>query len=165
MMTASFPHPPRGLKALPWKLPILIYRSGLGWIMGTKFLLLEHIGRRTGQLRRAVLEVIDLDPVEGEYVVASGFGTRSQWFQNISQEPRVTIQVGSKRIDALASRLDPDQAGELLLRYAERHPGNLKALGALLGYEIDHSPEGIRAFGRELPLVRFEPREGQQGSA
>ena len=30
----KFPAPPRGLKAIPWRMPIWIYRLGLGGLMG-----------------------------------------------------------------------------------------------------------------------------------
>jgi hypothetical protein len=37
------------------KLPLLLYRLGLGWIFGHRFLLLTHKGRRSGKVRQTVL--------------------------------------------------------------------------------------------------------------
>ena len=30
----KIPDPPRGIKAIPWRLPIWIYRLHLGWLLG-----------------------------------------------------------------------------------------------------------------------------------
>jgi deazaflavin-dependent oxidoreductase (nitroreductase family) len=151
----EFPRPPRGIKALPWRLPISMYRLGLGRIMGKHFLLLEHTGRKSGKLRRAVLEIVSSSPEKGLYTVVSGFGPGSDWYQNILYDPEVTIQVGNKRFQAIAKQLPPQQAGELMAMYAEEHPGNLKALSSLLGYEIEHTPKGIREFGSQIPVIQF----------
>lgn len=154
----SFPRPPRGLKAIPWRLPIALYRLGLGGLMGNTFLLLTHTGRKSGLPRQAVLEIIQASPAESKFLVVSGFGTRSNWYRNILQDPLVEIQVGNQRIKATARQLEPDEAGEAIVAYAQKHPGNLKALSRLLGYEIDHSPAGYRAFGAQIPVIEFQPR-------
>ena len=39
--------------------PINLYRVGLGFLFGTRLLMLEHVGRRTGARRYVVLEVVD----------------------------------------------------------------------------------------------------------
>jgi deazaflavin-dependent oxidoreductase (nitroreductase family) len=135
----------------------MIYRLGLGWLLGNRFLLLEHRGRKTGLLRRAVLEVIDSNPETREYVVVSGFGSRSDWYRNIQAHPSVTIQIGRTRLPALAFQLSPDEAGKLLLRYWENHPGSLQTLSNLLGYDIELTPEGVESFGEGIPVIRFSP--------
>ena len=155
----KFPAPPRGFKAIPWRLPIWIYRLGLGFLMGNRVLLLTHKGRITGEKRLAVLEIIHSNPELDQYFVVSGFGTRSHWYQNIKTSPEVTIQIGTKKISALANQLDPEKASQLILIYTQKHPKNLQILGSLLGYEIDHTPEGYLSFGREIPVIQFSPRD------
>ena len=39
--------------------PIWLYRARLGFVMGHRMLLLEHIGRKSGARRYAVLEVVE----------------------------------------------------------------------------------------------------------
>jgi len=151
----EFPAPPRGLKAIPWRMPILIYRLGLGGLMGKRALLLTHIGRRSGQQRQTVLEIIHSDPDKGEYFVVSGFGTRSHWYRNIRENPAAEIQVGSEKFKATAKQLDPETASRLVLDYTIKYPGNLKALGKLIGYDIEHTREGYLAFGRQIPVICF----------
>ncbi len=150
-----FPSPPRGLKAIPWRLPIFLYRSGLGWFLGKGFLLLRHIGRKTGKTRYAVLEIIHSDPDAGSYYVVSGFGTMSDWYQNIRGNSKAEIQIGKDRFSAQAQQLAPSQGADILQLYSKNKPGNLETLNKILGYEIEFSPEGIREFGRQIPVIQF----------
>jgi deazaflavin-dependent oxidoreductase (nitroreductase family) len=154
----QFPSPPRGIKSLPWRLPILLYKVGLGWVLGSRFLLLRHRGRKSGKERTAVLEIIHSSSEIGCYYVVSGFGTRSDWYQNILQDNHVEIQVGSKRFPAQADQLDPAEGAEVLTTYAQKHPGSLQALSKLMGYEFEFTPQGIQDFGRQIPVIQFTSR-------
>ncbi len=156
----NIPQPPRGLQAKFYRFPIWIYRLNLGWMLGNRALLLTHIGRKSEKRRQAVLEIIHHIPEERRYFVVSGFGPRSQWFQNIQLEPRVTIQVGSKRMSALAHRLEPDQAEVVFLGYTQRNPQIIRMLVKIIGYDIPHTPEGYRAFGRIIPVISFTVQDG-----
>src|SRR5918911_827984 len=42
--------------------PVVVYRLGFGWLLGHQFLLLTHVGRRTGRVRETVLKVLHDDP-------------------------------------------------------------------------------------------------------
>lgn len=44
------PSPGRILR-LAFKAPLVLYRLWLGWLLGERFVLLTHIGRRTGRTR------------------------------------------------------------------------------------------------------------------
>lgn len=66
--------PPAGVTRLLFRLPLYLYRSGLGWLFGHRLMVVNHIGRITGKRRQAVLEVVDHDANDGSYVVASGWG-------------------------------------------------------------------------------------------
>ncbi len=155
----QFPLPPRGLKAIPWRLPIYLYRVRLGWILGNRFLLLRHKGRISGIDRFAVLEIVYRQPENASFFVVSGFGTNSDWYQNILQHSTVEIQIGNKRSPAKARQLEISEAGEVLLAYAGKNPGSLKALSKIMGYEIDFTPEGILDFGRQIPVIQFKLTE------
>ncbi|MCU7730982.1 nitroreductase family deazaflavin-dependent oxidoreductase [Actinoplanes sp. KI2] len=75
------PGPPTGLGRLLWRLPILLYRCGLGPLLGHRVMLLTHTGRTTGKPRQAVVEVVFED--QRGYVAASGFGPRADWYRNV----------------------------------------------------------------------------------
>jgi len=134
--------------------PIWLYRARLGFVFGSRLLMLEHVGRTSGHRRYVVLEVI-ARPAPGRYVVASGFGERAQWYRNVSANPRVRIYRGSRRpVSATATVLTGEQATDALASYAAAHPRAWRTLKpvfeATLGAEI-----GERAT--TLPLVALDP--------
>jgi len=102
--------------------PVWIYRARLGFLFGSRILMLEHIGRKTGARRYAVLEVVG-HPAPDAYVIASGFGERAQWFANLMANPHVRVSVaGHGPRDATARRLPADEADAVLADYVTRHP-------------------------------------------
>jgi len=148
---------PRGLARLAWRAPIWFYRLGLGGLLGGRFLLLNHIGRKTGKPRQAVLEVVHYNKETGVYVVASGFGEKSDWYLNVSANPEITIQVGRKRMTARAERLPLPQAIEVMLDYNRRHPTALRTLAGILGYRTDGSEADVRTLSGLIPILALIP--------
>ncbi|OBF52874.1 nitroreductase [Mycobacterium sp. 852002-50816_SCH5313054-b] len=103
--------------------PVWIYQARAGALFGSRILMLEHIGRKSGAPRYAVLEVVD-HPAADVYVVASGFGRKAQWFRNIEANPRVRVYVGSHAPRRATARiLDKAEADRTLAAYRDRHPG------------------------------------------
>ncbi|GAB2669561.1 hypothetical protein GCM10027271_32000 [Saccharopolyspora gloriosae] len=102
--------------------PIALYRARLGFLLGSRLLMLEHLGRKSGVTRRVVLEVIG-HPAPDVYLVASGFGTRAQWYRNVQAHPRVRVSVARHhRAPATARRLPAPDADAAITDYARRHP-------------------------------------------
>lgn len=152
--------PPTGLRKQFFRAPIWLYKQGLGGLMGGRFLLLNHIGRKSGQPRQTVLEVVDLDPQSGAYLVASGFGKKSDWYLNLLKTPDVTIQVGRKTTPAVARPLPPAESGQAMVDYAQRNPRAAKQLMRLCGYEVDGSDEDYFTMGHDIiPIVALHPRD------
>jgi deazaflavin-dependent oxidoreductase (nitroreductase family) len=154
----KIPDPPRGLKAIPWRLPIWLYRLHLGRLLGHRFLLLTHKGRLSGKDRTAMLEVIKYDQATNTHYVASGFGEKSDWYQNIRKTPDVVIQTGGQKFLAQAESLPPDQAREVFLEYTQAHPTAIKNLAKLVGYQIGDTQEEMMAFLELIPVVAFHPQ-------
>ncbi len=149
--------PPRGLAAIPWRLPIYLYKLHLGWMLGERFLLLTHIGRKSGLPHHAVLEVVHHDPDTRTWYVASGFGEKSHWFRNIMKTPQVTIQVGRRKMAAEARRLSPEEAENILRQYAQKHPVALRELGRFFtNTAYDGTPESIRRLAEKMPMVALK---------
>jgi len=152
------PHP-RGLLRWLMRAPILLYRLHLGGLMGGRFLLLEHRGRKSGALRQAVIEVVDHDPADGSYVVAAAWGMKSDWYRNIAADSNVIVTVRSHRFPALARTLSKDEARTHLQIYARRNPSAFKNLGSLLTGEGSHETEAmIQRFVDSIPFVEFAPK-------
>lgn len=150
------PAPPTGLRRLLWRLPIRLYRMGLGPLLGRRIMLLTHTGRVSGRPRQVVIEVVQKDG--HGYVAASGFGPRADWYRNVMANPDVTLQIAGKRIQATAAPLATDEGAEIMARYAPRHPAAARQLCKLMGFAVDGSVEDYRQVGRHIPFVRFTPR-------
>lgn len=154
----KIPDPPRGIKAIPWRLPIWLYRLHLGWLLGHRALLLTHKGRISGKERTAMLEVIKYEETTNTHYVASGFGKKSDWYQNISKTPGVVIQVGTQNFPAKAESLPSDEARNVFLEYTQNHPKAVKNLAKIVGYPIGDTEEEMMAFLALIPVVAFHPK-------
>ncbi len=159
MKIVKHPRPPAGLRRLLFRSPISIYRVGLGAVFGRRLLLLHHTGRRTGASRKTVLEVVQYDPTDRSYVVASGWGPQAAWYRNILEQPEVSVEVGNRTIPVTAEPLAEDVGAEIFARYAARRPRIAAvALPWVLGMSVDGSDADFRAAGRRMPFVRLAPR-------
>ena len=162
MTAIQLPEPPRGWKAKLWRAPIWFYRIGLGGMFGKRFLLLNHIGRKSGQPRQAVIEVVDFDAQKNIYYVVSGFGEKAQWFQNIMHTPQVNIQVGSRKMSAQAERLSLEDGEAILMEYSQKHPTALRELSKMLHIPYDGSPKSVSEMAKVLPVVAFHTKRLSQ---
>ena len=133
--------------------PVWLYRARLGSMFGSRLLMLEHTGRKTGIRRYVVLEAVD-HPDPRTYIVADGFGDRAQWLRNVRASPRVRVYAGSRRpMSAMARPLTSEEAAAALTAYARRHPRAWAALKpvfeATLGARIDGD-------GTSLPMIALD---------
>ena len=157
-MTKTERKPVTGLKKFFFRAPLFLYRSGLGGLLGHRFLLLNHIGRKSGKPRQSVLEVVNHDKATDTYYIASGFGKKSDWYLNILAHPQVDIQVGWRKMAVTAVPLTPEQSGQAMVDYSRRYPMAAKNLGKLIGYDVS-TEEEYRAVGRDsIPFIALEPR-------
>lgn len=156
-MTKTKRKPVTGLKKFFFRAPLFLYRIGLGGLLGHRFLLLNHIGRKSGKPRQTVLEVVNHDKASDTYFIASGFGKKSDWYLNILAQPQVNIQVGWRKMAVTAVPLTPEQSGQAMVDYARRYPIAAKNLGKVIGYDVS-TEEEYRAVGREsIPFIALEP--------
>ncbi|GFE07826.1 nitroreductase family deazaflavin-dependent oxidoreductase [Streptomyces caniferus] len=162
--TEGRPQLPTGWRRLLARLPIRLYRAGLGPLFGKRLLLLHHTGRVTGLRRSVVLEVIAYERTGDtlSWTITSGFGPAAAWYQNLRRAPRTTIQFGSRHYCTTAHFLPPEDGAALMARYAPRHPRLARRLCAFMGFEVDGSEAAFRRAGRSIPFVRLEASPGQR---
>jgi len=141
-----------------YRAPIWLYRLGLGRLLGSRFLLLIHRGRKTGATRRTVLEVVKHDPEEGVYFVASGFGEGSHWYRNLRATPDARIQVAGSTVEVRGSVLETAEAEEVLVDYGRRNPRSAHFVAGLMGYRMDGSDADLRALAEIVPIVALRVR-------
>ena len=152
------PDPPTGIRRTFFRAPIYLYRVHLGFLLGGRFLLLEHVGRKTGVRRQVVLEVVNHDAVGDGYVLAAGFGPKSDWYRNLRAQPSAKIQVGLRRLSVTAEFLDSETGADFMAHYAAEHPKLGLRIAKGMGFDVDGSAADFRAAGREIRFVRLRPR-------
>jgi len=140
------------------RLPISLYRLGLGWLLGGRFVLLTVRGRKTGLPRPLVLEVLGPDPQTGGVFVASAWGGSAQWLRNLEACPNAQAQVGRRSFPAEVLRL-PEHAGEEQLRnYARRHPlAGRVIFSLLLGRQPMGTEDKFAVLSRSVPILLVRP--------
>jgi deazaflavin-dependent oxidoreductase (nitroreductase family) len=150
----------------PWAVPIFdapswLYSHGMGWMLGRRFLEVTHIGRRSGKERFAVLEVIKIDPTSGESTVASAFGPKADWYQNLQKAPAVRIRQGRREYVPEQRFLDADERRQMAAEFATAHPFEARVANRVMA-AIGAVPLGTYSNAVDLfasfPMVAFRPR-------
>ncbi len=113
-----------------------------GRMQGLPVLLLSTTGRKTGKERTTPLGYFTED---GNYVITAsnaGRGKHPAWFLNLRTNPRVTIEVKDRRIEAQAEVAAPEKRGLLWSHLTSLSP-------AYANY--------ARKTTRQIPLVILHP--------
>ncbi len=146
-----------------FRAPVYLYRWHLGWLLGHRLLLLTHTGRRSGLRRHTVLEVVDYRKPGPEVVVASAFGQKSDWLQNIEAKPDEEVTIGSQHFAASHRFVGEEEAVRTIERYEYRNrfiaPVVRAGLSWVAGWPYRSRDEDRRRLVRQLPLIAFRPRE------
>ncbi|MEU3662312.1 nitroreductase family deazaflavin-dependent oxidoreductase [Streptomyces sp. NPDC032940] len=154
------PRPPAGWRRTAARLPVLLFRVGLGPLFGKRLLLLHHTGRISGLDRQVVLEVVSHDPREPVWTIASGFGPKADWYRNLRRRPKTVIQFGNRHHAVTAHFLPAEDGAAIMAEYARRHPGTARRLCAFMGLAVDGGEASYREAGRAIPFVRLVAAEG-----
>jgi deazaflavin-dependent oxidoreductase (nitroreductase family) len=150
---------PGMLGRLFFRAPLVLYRIGLGGLMPMQ-LLLTTVGRKSGQPRQAVVDVLRHDAATDTYYVVSAYGTRSDWYRNLKANPAVRVQVRWRKFSARAATLPKEEAEEVLLDYWRRHRFYARVTMRLVGVKAASEDE-VRAAAGKLRVVAIQPEAGR----
>jgi deazaflavin-dependent oxidoreductase (nitroreductase family) len=135
------------LKLITWS-HRFVYRVSGGWIgartLRLRFLLLHHVGRRSGREFVAPLLYIEY---EGCWILAaSNAGDRRNpaWYLNLREDPETLVQVGRRKVHVKAREATAEELRVLWPKLNESY-----------GYYDDYRARA----GREIPIVVLEPAE------
>ena len=131
-----------------FRLPIYLYRLNLGWLLGHRFLLLTHQGRKSGLPQQAVLEVILYDPATRESVVLPGREKQADWYLNIQARPALDVYTGRKRYVPEQRFLAPEENHAAITEYAQLHPLAFRFLIKAFGFGYPLNGTGSADIGR-----------------
>lgn len=139
--------------------PVALYEVGAGKLLGRRFLLLTHRGRRSGCIYRTTLEVFFWDSAKREAIVMSGFGPRANWYLNSLDGGALEVQIAGLRLHPEVRSLEPEEAVHVIADYERRNrfiaPIVRVVLSRLAGFDYDSSEEASRRLVSALPLVAF----------
>jgi len=128
----------------------------LGWLLGERFLLLTHQGRKSGRWHETVIEVVGKKP-GNVYSVVAAWAEKADWWQNLKVNPNCYVNIERKHFEAKARTLNNQDAEEMMLGYAHQHPKAMKAIAGFLGFNVDGSDEQYRQIANQVPIVEFIP--------
>ena len=142
------------------KLPLLLYRAGLGWLFGHRFMLLTHIGRRSGKVRRTVLAVLHFDSGTREIMAISAWSA-SDWYKNILTSPALQVETGFTHYAPVHRSLSPEEITTLFEDYRHKHPIFSRIVCRIPGWKWDSSHEELLELANTLRGVTFQPKQNE----
>ena len=139
------------------KLPLILYRLRLGWLMGRRFMQITHVGRRSGKLRRTILAVLRFDDETKEiYAISAWKG--SDWYYNIQASPALRVETGFVRYVPLQRILSPEEIATTFIEYRNAHPLFSRMVCRIPGWKWDSTYEEFLELARTLRGVAFRPK-------
>jgi deazaflavin-dependent oxidoreductase (nitroreductase family) len=139
-----------------FKLPIIHYRIGMGWMIGRYVLLLTTTGRKSGKPRYTPLEYV-YDKENDRYRVAAGWGGHTDWFRNLLRNPQVWVQVGRRKFDAIAEPASDEEVAEYMMYVSQRHPRMDRVWNRWTDRPVNGSFESYVYAAKFFPSVWLRP--------
>ena len=153
------PEAPNALVRWLFRVPVYFFRAGLGFLFGSRIILLEHVGRKSGLTRYSCVEVVDRDAAGTTLTIVSGYGEHAQWYQNLRARPDIEIRTNRGRRVVHAKLLSPADGADAMVDYARRHPKMAPNLMKLCGAHMDGTEADYREVAeKRLRFVQLEPR-------
>ncbi|MGQ9910355.1 MAG: nitroreductase family deazaflavin-dependent oxidoreductase [Candidatus Flexifilum sp.] len=152
LITERIRYPSGGLIKWLYKTPILLYRLGLGGVIGRLFMIMTTTGRTSGLPRRTAIEYHQYN---GRKYVMVGW-EHSDWYRNLLADPRLTIQTADGVEHVRARRLVTDAEYHEAWDFAERSPF-MRAVMKLTGAKLTR--EQFISQKDRFILLTFDPTE------
>ena len=157
MTNSIVDRPPSKALRFGLRLPIMLYRIKLGWLLGNRFLMLTHTGRKSGVSHQTVIEVIKHDKATDTYYVVSGWGEKADWYRNIQKSPQVTVHSGGRKFQTIAEFIPIEKAIEVVNTYAHAHPIAFNELSVVFfGERMKSINDAPRRVAEKMPMMAFQ---------
>ena len=157
-MASLIDRPPSKWMAALFRAPVGLFRWRLGWVLGGRLVMLNHVGRRTGRERVTVLEVLFFEADPPTWYVAAAWGKRSDWYRNLAANPQAVVTTGRRRYPVTARLVDTEEAVRIHNAYVRNHPWAARLIGSMIGIDLVHE-DPTRLAGR-VPLVALHAEAG-----
>lgn len=157
----NYPH--KGtLNRIIFKTPLVLWRMGLGSLLshpalsGNKMLVLTSWGRKSQLPRHTMLSYTIFDH---KIYVASGWGAKTDWYKNIRENARVTVQVGRKVYSADAYRVEDKREYEGVANSLFQSGGDSHFQSWLEAHGIEYDLQDLIDKRERVYFVGFTPSE------
>ena len=120
------------------KAVVRLYRLLHGWLLGRYLLLLTTRWRKTGRLRTIAIHYQRHGDVYVLCASNAGRAGHPAWLHNLRADPKVIVQVGSRRSACQAGEPQEEERDSLWAAWVARDPGYLRM---------------SRRVGRTFPLI------------
>jgi len=150
---------PRGFGRLLLRLPILLYRLGLGGLVNAgHIMLLGTRGRKSGLPRYTAIEY----RTHGSKIyVVSAWGERPNWVQNLQDDPDVLVQQGKRHFGATATLVtNSGEALRVLHLFRRRAPIVYDSLIARLSDRESVDERTLPEVTQNVTIIRIDPNPG-----
>ena len=114
---------PKRLALTVFKLPMPLYRRGWGWLLGDTFLLLVHVGRKTGKLHSTVAMALTYDAETHEAVICSVWVRTPTGFATFESTRRCRSQIARESFTPDQRFLSEDESLAVAVEFRRRHRG------------------------------------------
>lgn len=147
------PYPEHPIIRRIYRTPLLLYRLGLGKVIGKYIMVISTYGRKTGKVRRTPIEYFQ----QGDLIYAiSGFERDPDWYQNLKANPHVTLQTNQGTHQMLARTPENEEEWQGIYDYLAKSPVPVLIIPEVIKRLDD--PE-VQKEIRKWPVVVFEPSE------
>jgi deazaflavin-dependent oxidoreductase (nitroreductase family) len=159
-MTAFDKRPSKFMKFF-FKVPVWMYKIGFGGfekMIGAQWMLITHIGRKSGKRYDSMVDVMDYDKVTDTYYIEAAYGARADWYKNIQNSLVFEARVGRRKFKARAGVLTTEGAGEMLVQFYRSKPAYTRSVMAMVGLKFNSEDE-LRELGKNLTLLAVKPEK------
>ncbi len=147
----AYPH--RDWQKLAFRAPMLLWRMGLGPIVGRLIMVITTTGNKSKLPRHNMAEYYTL---EGRKYTVCAYGEKAAWYKNIKADPRVTVQTAGGAQNMRAVRVTDDQElNQVVDLFMRRNAVLTTRYLESLGIKADRSD--MLAKKDRLYLLRFDP--------
>jgi deazaflavin-dependent oxidoreductase (nitroreductase family) len=153
------------LSRIAFSAPLALYRLGFGGLLGHQFLVLTHVGRRSGRVHETVLKVLNYDPITRESIVASAWGTRADWYRNLQARPALAIRTGRAWYVPEMRTLPPGEAFAVFSDWTRRQHWFAELMLGQIGLSWNVPEAEQRAIVARFPFIGFRPAEKAEVAA
>lgn len=144
------PYPDNPITRKLYKTPILLYRLGLGKVIGKYIMIISTFGRKSGKVRRTPIEYYRIG---NDIYAISGFERDPDWYLNLQANPHVTLQTDQGAHHVIARRPETDEEWEGIIKYIKKSPIPTLVIPEVVAHLDD--PE-VQKQIRDWPVVFFE---------